>query len=73
MEIICKLQTKKAIETIKDTEKVYYRSGVWNSYEMQDTKTVIKAIENSGYGADVFYNKDNKMYYVSKPCDSDMW
>lgn len=70
---LCELGREDAIKIIKNTglNKVYYRSGVWNSYELVDMEYAIQGITNSGYGADI-YEEDGK-YYVSCPCDSDMW
>ena len=72
MKQICKLGIASAIEAIKGTEKVFCKRGVWNSYELKDTEHVSNAFRNSGYGADVFFNEDTKMFYVSVPCDSDI-
>ena len=73
MKIICELRFSEAIEAIKGTDTVMYKHGVWNPYEKRKTEKVIKSIENSGYGADVKYNEETNQYYVSIPCDSDMW
>lgn len=62
-----------AIETIKNEKTVYLKHGVWNKYELYSVSDAIKRIKNSKYGADIHYNEDNKMFYVSIPCDSDMW
>lgn len=70
---ICTLQREKAIEAIKKTKTVMYKHGVWNPYYERDTEGVIKSIENSGYGADVRYNEEKKMFFVSIPADCDMW
>ena len=70
--LICKLGRQEAIDIISGTECVQYRHGVWNKYNVCDTATVIKSIRNSGYGADVFRDTAG-VYYVSIPCDSDMW
>lgn len=69
---ICALGFQKAIDIISETARVYYRHGVWNEYYVRNTATVIKSIQNSGYGADVYRDEAGK-YYVSIPCDSDMW
>lgn len=70
--LICKLGRQEAIDIISGTERVHYRHGVWNEYYMRDTAAVIESIRSSGYGADVFRDKAGA-YYVSIPCDSDMW
>jgi len=62
-----------AIEKIKNENSVYLRHGVWNKYQLCKVTDAIESIKNSGYGADIYYDEDNKMYYVSIPCDSDMW
>lgn len=71
MNKICELAFDSAINAIKDSKYVMYRHGVWNRYEKVPTEHAIKYIRTSGYGADVF-ERDN-MFYVSIPCDSDMW
>lgn len=70
---ICSLSFEKAVKAIADTKEVYCKHGVWNKYELTDTESAIKSIRNSGYGADVKYNEDNKMYYVSIPANCDMY
>lgn len=70
---MCSLAYDSAIQTISNTEKVYYKRGVWNKYELIDTDVAISKIKQSGYGADVYYNEENGMYYVSCPVSSDMW
>ena len=66
------MEFENAVKAIENTEAVMYRHGVWNPYEVEDTDFVKKAIMNSGYGATV--KKDsNNVFYVSIPCDSDMW
>ena len=62
-----------AIEKIRNEKTVYLKHGVWNKYEVYSVVDAIKSIKNSGYGADIYYNDDNGMFYVSIPCDSDMW
>lgn len=69
---ICILGRQETIDIISGTKRVYYRHGVWNEYHMRDTAAVIKSIQDSGYGADV-YRDEAGNYYVSIPCDSDMW
>lgn len=61
----------------------YYRSGVWNDYKRVDMQTAIEFAKNSGYGADIEIEFDEKWengeidgncnVYFSCPCDSDMW
>lgn len=69
---ICTLQVERAIEAIKDVRTVMYRHGVWNEYHERETAGVIESIRKSGYGADVFQD-ENGTFYVSIPCDADMW
>lgn len=69
---ICKLSYDTAIDTIKDTKEVHFKSGVWNNYEVVNTEYVINRIKGSGYGADVFVDENNE-YYVQCPSASDMW
>ena len=71
MENVVTLGKESAIKAIENTKKVMYRHGVWNEYEERDTVSVIESIKSSGYGADV--RKDKEQFYVSIPCDSDMW
>ncbi len=73
MTRIVTLGNDTAIEKIKNEKTVYLRHGVWNGYELSDVDNAIESIKKSGYGADVYYNADNGMYYVSIPNDSDMW
>ena len=73
MTRIVTLGKDKAIEKIENENTVYLRHGVWNKYELSGVSEVIERIKNSGYGADIYYNDDNRMFYVSIPCDSDMW
>lgn len=73
MTRICTLQKERAVAAVKDAKEVMYRHGVWNSYEKISTESAIKSIRNSGYGADVSYDDKADMYYVSVPCDADMW
>lgn len=63
----------KAVNAIKDQKNVMLRSGVWNKYNLVTTAYAIQRIENSGYGADVFYNPSDGRYYVSIPSSGDMW
>lgn len=72
-ELIVKLGFSKAIDKIKDREEVFYKHGVWNEYKKVKTKDAIESIEKSGYGADIYYDDETDEYYVSIPCDSDMW
>lgn len=78
MTTLCKLQREKAVSILLDNfDKehfafVKYRSGVWNKYETVPLRQAIQSIRNSLYGSDVY--KDEKgVYYVSCPCQSDMW
>ena len=73
MKQICELSYNKAIEAIKSTKQVYFKSGVWNGYKLVDTQYAIDRIKNSGYGADVHFDERSEMYYVCCPCSSDMW
>lgn len=62
---------------------VKYKSGVWNSYEQIEVTDAIKRVNNSGYGADITIEYDDRWadgyadgkcsVYLSCPCDSDMW
>ena len=73
MQTICSLAFEPAINAIKDTETVMYKHGVWNKFYERKTSEVIESIKKSGYGADVSYNEAKGIYYVSIPCDADMW
>lgn len=70
---ICTLSFDKAIEVIQDSPYVYYKHGIWNPYEKVSTLQAIESIKKSGYGADVEYEIIEGRYYVSVPCDSDMF
>ncbi len=69
---IITLGRQEAVDAIANTKHVMYKHGVWNGYELVATPNVIKSIMNSGYGADVYLDED-EMFYISIPCDSDMW
>lgn len=69
---IVTLGYQEAVDAIKGVSMVMYRHGVWNKYEPLSTEKASKAIMTSGYGADV-YRDDVGGFYVSIPCDSDMW
>lgn len=73
MKNVCTLQFQRAVDAIKHTKTVMYKHGVWNKYNERKTEDVIKSIQNSGYGADVRYDETNDLFYVSVPCDADMW
>lgn len=73
MKEICSLAYEPAINAIKNTETVMYKHGVWNKFCERKTSEVIESIKRSGYGADVRYDEDKGLYFVSIPCDSDMW
>lgn len=73
MQTICSLAFEPAINAIKDTETVMYKHGVWIKFYERKTSEVIESIKKSGYGADVSYNEAKDIYYVSIPCDADMW
>ena len=49
-ESICALAYQKAVDAIDGTEKVYFKHGCWNPYELKPTEEVKKRIMNSGYG-----------------------
>ena len=72
MKRIVSLGFQEAVEKIKGTKFVMYRSGVWNSYAQIPTENAIKGIMGSGYGADIYVGDDNT-FFVSIPCASDMW
>lgn len=72
MKRIVSLGFQEAVEKIKDTKFVMYRSGVWNGYAQIPTENAIKGIMSSGYGADIYVGDDNT-FFVSIPCTSDMW
>lgn len=61
-----------AVDAIKDSETVMYKHGIWNKYEPLPVEKAIKAIMNSGYGADVYKDEQGR-FYVSIPCNSDMF
>ena len=71
-KLICTLQRQKAIDLITGSMRVFCRYGVWNEYRKIPTERAIEAIKKSGYGADI-YQDGSGQFYVSVPCDSDMW
>ena len=74
MKRIVTLGYQEAVDAIKGTSMVMYRHGVWNKYEPLSVEKASKAIMASGYGADVYMDEDKPdQFYVSIPCDSDMW
>lgn len=73
MKRVIDLGIADAIDTIQYEENVYCKSGVWNKYELTNTAKAIEMIKHSGYGADVYFDEKTEKYYVSIPCDSDMW
>lgn len=46
---------------------------VLDSSQTAETSQAIEGIKKSGYGADVKYENIEGRYYVSVPCDSDMF
>lgn len=69
---LCSLSRKTAIEIVKEQDHVYWKSGVWNKYSLRtDIDKVIRDIENSGYGVDVY--EDDGEIYVVRPSDGDMF
>ena len=72
MKRIVTLGYQEAVDAIKGVSTVMYRHGVWNKYKPIPTEKASKAIMASGYGADV-YMDDKGCFYISIPCDSDMW
>jgi len=70
--IIVSLGFKEAVDAIYGTKTVMYKPGVWNASKLTETDKVISAIMRSGYGADVRKNSNGE-FFVSIPCDSDMW
>lgn len=73
MEMVIELGITDAIDTIQNETSVYYKHGVWNGFRIVNAKYAIEQIKHSGYGATVYFNEKNEKYYVSIPCDSDMW
>ena len=68
MKEICRLAFEPAINAT-----VMYKHGVCNKYAERPTEDVIESIQKSGYGADVRYDEGADRYFVSIPCDADMW
>ena len=62
---------------------VYYKSGIWNDYEIRSPQSAIKSCNNSPYGGNIMLEYDEKWedgevdgkvsIYISCPCGSDMW
>ena len=72
-ERICDLAFDAAVKAIENTKTVMYKHGVWNPYVETPTESAIKSIKCSGYGADVSRDVETGIFYVSIPCDADMW
>lgn len=70
---VATLSFGRAIDIIKSQETVFLRRGVWNEYKLVSVESAISSIQNSGYGADVYYDDATEMYYVSIPSSGDMW
>lgn len=67
------LSNSQAIkEKIGDVDKVYYKSGVWNNYQLKNTEDVLKSVDNSSYGGDLRQD-ENGNYYVCCPSYCDMF
>lgn len=73
MELLCKLQKEKAVDIIRDSKTVMYKSGIWNEYSKIYTEDAAEKIINSPFGADVKINRETGIYYVCTPTQSDMW
>lgn len=59
-------------EKVGNVDKIYFKSGVWNEYELKDTKDVLSSVDNSSYGGDL-YQDENGNYYVCCPSYCDMF
>jgi len=73
VKLIHQLKIQEVIDEISDSDTVFYRHGVWNTYKLTDTKAVIESVKKSGYGADLRLDEKTGIYYVSVPADCDMW
>lgn len=73
MTKILGLSSAKSIkEKIGDTTHVYYKSGVWNKYELCTTERALSGVDSSSYGGDLWKDdKDN--YYICCPSYCDMF
>lgn len=56
-----------------EPETVMYKSGVWNKYSLYKTEDIIESIINAPYGVDLDLDEETGIYYICRPCDSDMW
>ena len=56
-----------------EPETVMYKSGVWNKYSLCKTEDIIESIINAPYGVDLDIDEETGIYYICRPCDSDMW
>ena len=72
MEKIFSLAKKETITNYlkdKNVNFVYFKSGVWNNYNLVE----IDKIYSNGYGIDLRFDNAKSSYYASAPCSSDMW
>ena len=53
----------------KNVKFVWFKSGIWNKYKLIE----INQIHDNGYGIDLVFDDNEKTYYTSAPCSSDMW
>ena len=55
--------SEKIKEKVGGVDKVYFKSGVWNNYQLKDIGYVLKMVDSSGYGGDLRQD-ENGDYYV---------
>ena len=72
MKKLVTLKYKEAKDIVRRQDHVYWKSGVWNKYELRtDINQVLEDIDKASFGVDVF-EKDGNIY-VSRPSDGDMY
>lgn len=64
--------SEKIKEKVGGVDKVYFKSGVWNNYQLKDIGYVLKMVDGSGYGGDLRQD-ENGDYYVCCPSYCDMF
>ena len=73
MKTILGLTSKNNIkDKLNNVNKVYFKSGVWNKYELVDIDYGLEQVENSSYGGDLRQDENNN-FYICCPSYCDMF
>ena len=75
MKRLVNLGCDSVIDILNEVEPktVMYKSGVWNKYAERNTEDIIDSIVYAPYGVDMDVDEETGIYYICRPCDSDMW